>query len=234
MAQKAGRYIAWVWDPDVPAASIREGSPSGPEICTVKAQDHDGIKKLVGMLNDRADLLEALKKARVAIATWSPDPTEPLEEIDAVIANAEAESAGEKKCICGAMSEQDCDDLPSLRHCGGAEVTSAPTPAPVSEEREELAKAIEKTADNLDSLSFDFDGDSSQLDAITEAADHLRNYATTLRTPHGLQGEAIPQTHIITLRNHTDKLAEQYGKNAGIVLALRIILSHMTASREDM
>lgn len=70
-----------------------------------------------------------------------------------------------------------------------AEATSAPTPAPVSREREELAKAVEKTAADLDNLSFDFDGDSSQMDAITEAADHLRNYATELRTPHGLPGE---------------------------------------------
>src|SRR5690606_32583351 len=71
-----------------------------------------------------------------------------------------------------------------------AEATSAPTPAPVSGEREELAIDVESTADDLDSLSiFDFDGDSSQMDAITEAADHLRNYATALRTPHGLPGE---------------------------------------------
>lgn len=42
--------------------------------------------------NERPKLLErvrvleeALRKARVAIATWSPDPTEPLEEIDAAL-----------------------------------------------------------------------------------------------------------------------------------------------------
>ena len=36
------------------------------------------------------EMLAALKKARVAIATHSPDPTEPLEEIDAAIAKAGA------------------------------------------------------------------------------------------------------------------------------------------------
>jgi hypothetical protein len=35
------------------------------------------------------DMYEALKKARVAIATWSPAPDEPLQEIDAAIAKAE-------------------------------------------------------------------------------------------------------------------------------------------------
>lgn len=31
-------------------------------------------------------LYEALKKARVAIATWSPSPDEPLQEINAALA----------------------------------------------------------------------------------------------------------------------------------------------------
>lgn len=124
--------------------------------------------------------------------------------------------------------------IKQARHIAKCALSEAEaTSAPVSEEREELAKAIENTADDLDSLSFDFYGDSSQLDAITEAVDHLRNYAAVLRTPHVVPGEAIPQAHIITLRNHVDKLAEQYGKNVGIVIALRAILSHMTASRED-
>lgn len=36
------------------------------------------------------DLLAALKKARVAVSAYSPDPTEPLDEIDAALAKAEA------------------------------------------------------------------------------------------------------------------------------------------------
>lgn len=35
------------------------------------------------------EMLEALRKAHIAIATWSPDPTEPLDEIEAAIAAAE-------------------------------------------------------------------------------------------------------------------------------------------------
>jgi hypothetical protein len=36
-------------------------------------------------------MMAALEKARVSIELWSPDPTEPLEEIDAAIAKARGE-----------------------------------------------------------------------------------------------------------------------------------------------
>lgn len=37
-----------------------------------------------------------------------------------------AHPAEEEKCECGAMSKQDCNDLPSLRHCGGATDSAHP------------------------------------------------------------------------------------------------------------
>lgn len=135
------------------------------------------------------------------------------------IAKAEAASAGETKCACGAMSEQDCHDLPSLRHCGGAEATSAaersndplgtlkcqhkecgrfwdvrawscramadnacarhdaPTPAPVSVEREELAKWCDDRKANCRAHGDVFGFDTYE------------KIATALRTPHELPGE---------------------------------------------
>lgn len=76
------------------------------------------------------------------------------------------------RCDCGAMSEQDCNDLPSLRHCGGA----GATPAPVSGEREELAKWL---------------ADFAESNWPIETVHKFRRIATALRTPHGLPGEAL-------------------------------------------
>lgn len=114
-----------------------------------------------------------------------------------------------------------------------AEATSAPTPAPVSGEREakhkiydELHEWIGVTGVFPQSCSYEYELRSFIDDAFSAA--------TALRTPHVVPGEAIPQAHIITLRNHADKLAEQYGNNAGIVVTLRTILYRLTASREDV
>lgn len=70
-------------------------------------------------------------------------------------------------CACGAMSEQDCNDLPSLRHCGGAESASAP--ATVSGERCVVCG-------------------EPRLLVCGECV--KAQYADALRTPHGLPGEA--------------------------------------------
>lgn len=50
----------------------------------------DGPTEANGRLIAAAPLmLEALKKARICVHEWSPNPTEPLEEIDAAIQSAE-------------------------------------------------------------------------------------------------------------------------------------------------
>lgn len=61
---------------------------------TTPSEGHTALGQCLGHFctTERASFLarlrkmeEALRKARVAIATWSPDPTEPLEEIDAAL-----------------------------------------------------------------------------------------------------------------------------------------------------
>lgn len=44
-----------------------------------------------------AELVEGLKLARVAVVTWSPNPTEPLDVINAALARARALGIGEEK-----------------------------------------------------------------------------------------------------------------------------------------
>ena len=128
----------------------------------------------------------------------------------------------EQKCACGAMSEQDCHDLPSLRHCGGAEVTSAPIPAPVSEEREELAKLLDDVIAH------------PHREARRKMWNALPRIATALRTPHGLPGE---EELVLLMRQNLNVTVSDYGLSAdieGIEDAARAILSRLTASREDV
>lgn len=79
-------------------------SPDGQEyISAVKAllagqkmPNYQIVEAEAVAANSRAEAAEAardearaaLQKARVSIATWSPDPTEPLDEIDAILAKS--------------------------------------------------------------------------------------------------------------------------------------------------
>ena len=54
-----------------------------PESALNRRKQAEPFETLLTALDQAA---EALIKARIAIDNWSPDPTEPLEEIDAVLA----------------------------------------------------------------------------------------------------------------------------------------------------
>jgi len=71
------------------------GTPSGEPVAQAQARsprNPDAEREANASLIAAApDMLHALEKARVAIQTWSPDPREPLEDIDRAIAKAKGQ-----------------------------------------------------------------------------------------------------------------------------------------------
>jgi hypothetical protein len=86
---KPARKYPTIWaGRNTHVAAIVPGHPWGSG--NNKGMSDEELEANINLIAAAPDMYEALKKARVAIATWSPAPDEPLEVIDAAIAKAEA------------------------------------------------------------------------------------------------------------------------------------------------